>query len=60
MTTAEWIKQAQDHYVWNIGQLEAETVRALNAEHRAGRVGKTRELWCGLKMKTVWFTTRAA
>ncbi len=60
MTTAEWIKQAQNYYVWNIGQLEPETVRALNREHRAGRVSKSRELWCGLRMKTVWFTTRAA
>jgi len=40
--------------VWNIGQLDRATVRALDALARKGQLVRTREHWCGLRLKTVW------
>lgn len=40
--------------VWDIGQLDAASIRWLKKATKAGLLYKARDRWCGLKMKTVW------
>lgn len=40
--------------VWNIGQLDKATVRALDVLVRRGVATKGRVAWCFGPMKTVW------
>lgn len=56
MANQAFIDRALDGEVWQIGQLDAPTVRALDRLAKSGRLVKSRDHWCGLKLKTVWRT----
>jgi hypothetical protein len=51
---SNWIAKALATEVWNIGQLDAATVRSLDKLAKAGTLVRTREYFCGLRLKTVW------
>ena len=55
--TILWVARALGNDpVWNIGQLDAATVRALDKQVKAGRLLKDRVSWMGISpLKTVWF-----
>ena len=54
--TVLWVAQAlRGSEVWNIGQLDAATVRELDRFVRKGRLAKSRRIWCNISgLKTVW------
>ncbi len=56
MTPEQWVAQAREWYVWDIGQLTKADRQALNRAAKAGLVIKARELWCNIASKTVWYT----
>lgn len=59
-TPAEWVSRLrQEGEVWNIGQLDKPTMKALDQIVRNGEAAKTKELWCYLLPKTVWRLTAA-
>lgn len=56
-TTAEWIEIALtgDDGVWQIGQIDKPTERALNKMVRQGKLCKARGRWMGISNpKTIW------
>ncbi len=58
-TTEYWINLALlgTESIWNIGQLEQATVRALDKLVRQGKLVKTRARFCNISsLKTVWFS----
>lgn len=40
--------------VWDIGQLDSESMRWLRSQVKSGAIVKTKELWCGLVPKSVY------
>jgi hypothetical protein len=53
--TTDWTARAlTGDPVWNIGQIDRATVRALDKLAKAGLLVKDRGLWAGLVEKTVW------
>ena len=58
----DWIARAlAGHAVWNLGQLDKATVRALDALVRRGVLAKSRLSWCNISApKAVWHLPEAA
>lgn len=56
VSTQEWIETALGgESVWNIGQIDDATARALNKLVKQGRLAKSRLSWCGISaLRTVW------
>ena len=55
MTTQDWVNKALEDRVWDIGQLDANTKKALNNLVAAGHLVKYRDRFCGISHpKTVW------
>ncbi len=55
----DWAKVVQEQgYVWNIGQLSREDIRALDRLVKQGKITKTKALWpryfWGTCTKTIW------
>jgi len=62
-TTQEWIEAAlSGELVVNIGQLDKQTVAALNKLVREGKLARCRGYWCSLligPLKTIWAAPHA-
>ena len=56
LSKEEWIERVlSGEAVWNIGQIDDETARALNRLVKQGRAIKARGSFCGISQpKTIW------